>query len=204
MIDRLTLLTALRFVSLASGVRDVRSYLNGVLFELHPDRLELVATNGHCMAHATISGALGVKGQFLVSAGQIKEAMRILQACKLRGQVAIRPSGSCLDIEPVDPNHWAGLTFPPLAHSFPDWRRVAPMGPPHPAPAGFSIDGYKAGRFIAEAAKLDGSGGHNARCDFYGFAPGGLKITPEKLSTAYPGLSDVWAYVLFRRGKVQL
>lgn len=62
--------------------QDVRYYLNGMLFELLPNRLRTVATDGHRLAMATFDGELGEVGegkQVILPRKGVLELLRLLQ-----------------------------------------------------------------------------------------------------------------------------
>ncbi len=62
--------------------QDVRYYLNGMLFELTPNRLRTVATDGHRLAMATFNGEMGsvrTDTQVILPRKGVLELLRLLQ-----------------------------------------------------------------------------------------------------------------------------
>lgn len=120
-----TLTTALKFVSAASGVKDVRYYLNGVLFAFEGDKLHLVATCGAKLHMVTLQlppAAPVCTGPHIVDTASIKLLLRTFG--KSAGDVTLGfdAKGKLCSATA------ASITLPLalLDGVYPDWRRVLP------------------------------------------------------------------------------
>lgn len=124
-----TLAVALKFVSHASGVKDVRYYLNGVLFELRPSRLTLVATDGHRLAIATIDGQFGdVYADVVLSNDSVKSILSQLKLSPCEKIEVGCDENNTIKVE----TSTGGATYKGVECKYPDWRRVMPQGEPVP------------------------------------------------------------------------
>lgn len=146
-----TFLAALKFVMHAQGDKDIRYYLNGVLFEFRaPDKLRLVATNGHQMAVIELNVMNGFDGEYIVDS----------QCLKILFETFKRSAGD-VTFYPIDGGKFGMLTnetdnYTPklIDGKFPEWRRVAAtMPPPDTVP---SIVGFDAARMAAAYAAFAG------------------------------------------------
>lgn len=104
-------------VATHAAKKDVRYYLNAVLFEVKGGRLYIVATDGHRMAFAKVDASGESDHSFLVP------LETVLQIIKHKGEkVAIE-----LDGDKVKANvNGADIAAPVVDGRFPDWRRVVP------------------------------------------------------------------------------
>lgn len=110
--------------SFAMAQQDVRYYLNGMLFELTPDCLRLVATDGHRLAMCTLEELPSIKDsrQVILPRKGVIELSRLLQ----NGDQNIKLS--------VGRNHLRAETVEFKLSSklvdgkFPDYDRVLPLG----------------------------------------------------------------------------
>ena len=76
MIPTYDFMTALKFVSHAMGVNDVRYYINGVLFRFTETTLTMVATDGHRVAQVRLTHSGGpLTGDHIVKAESVKAAL---------------------------------------------------------------------------------------------------------------------------------
>lgn len=114
----------LNATAFAMAQQDVRYYLNGMLFEVAPDYLRVVATDGHRLAMATLKMPTTASQlqQIIVPRKGVQELMRLLgdneEPCLLRfGNSHIRASlGSYV------------YTSKLIEGKFPDYQRVIPKG----------------------------------------------------------------------------
>ena len=105
--------------------QDVRYYLNGMLFEVTPQRLRAVATDGHRLAMATLDGDLpGVRSdlQVILPRKGVLELQRLLQDPDAEVQLVLGSSlfrASTSDFT---------FTSKLVDGKFPDYERVLPRG----------------------------------------------------------------------------
>ena len=181
-------------VSLASGKKDVRYYLNGVLFELRPGALTMVATNGYQLAVAAISGQFGdVFADVIIANDDIKALQALFKPHAtgpegfmveaIRGGLRFTDyTGRALDCSPVEAK-------------FPDWRRVEPKGEPAQNLGRFGIVGEQVTKAATAIGKLDKSSPGAVVVEVFGtVAHGGVKLSPLKISSTLPGLETAWLY----------
>lgn len=127
MIGQNVFLRALKFAAHAAGKQDVRPQLNGVLFELRPDGLTLVATNGHRMAAVSILEPFGCdRVDILVSNDDVKSILSDLQPKTAKGMILVPCEGMLIltDCDGQD------RVIQGLEHVFPNWRGVTPSDEP--------------------------------------------------------------------------
>jgi DNA polymerase III sliding clamp (beta) subunit (PCNA family) len=157
MIPRFDFITALKFVSHASGVLNVRHYLNGVLFRFGSCFLELVATDGHRIAQVSLDSNAGGGspfGDYIVKRGSVDG---LLKACKVKksdadtDQIGFTDHGGALSA------FWGGsfYEFERIESRFPDFERIVPRGKPKDGQDGFHTIGINAA-YLAQAAKALG------------------------------------------------
>ena len=115
-----TFIESLKFVAHAQAVRDIRYYLNGVLFEFDERSLHLVGTDGHRMAVAQLEYAGDVRGQFIAPTESVKQIISAFKAGK-KGEITFKADGNKLELT----HNGAGVSFTATDGRFPDWRRVA-------------------------------------------------------------------------------
>lgn len=119
----------LKAVALFSAVNDIRYYLNGVLIEVLPNAVRIVATDGNLMAiaHHEVKHAIP-PCQFIIPSSAVA--------------TAIKSTGKACEFifgEPADANYIAQVVTPCVLHAgdtdvrftpvdgkFPDYRRVFP------------------------------------------------------------------------------
>ena len=124
MLDLKTFIVAVKFASHASATKDARYYLNGLLFELRPNMLTLVGTDGHRMAIIELSGEFGdVHADIICKTADIKLLLATYRANK--GEVTVGVENGQLKLESYG-MHTLMLTG--IEGKFPDWRRVMPQG----------------------------------------------------------------------------
>lgn len=162
-----TFIAALKFASHAAAAKDIRYYLNGVLFEFQDDSLYLVGTDGHRLAYvdldATADGV--VNTQVIVSGASVK---LLLTAFKQNstGVLGFEFSGAKLVVNGCSQSIPCEL----IEGKFPDWRRVS-MHRAERAAVPTSRIGVNAS-YLAEAAKACGalrsSKYNGVKLDFYG------------------------------------
>lgn len=114
----------LKAVSLAAAKQDIRYYLNGVLIQIRPDGVFLVATDGSRMHVALLKD-------------RIQDApMLDLIIPDTVVANALKVSAGPLALKKTDGSWSLGLIqFEPIQGAFPDWRRVVPViQTPEPAP----------------------------------------------------------------------
>lgn len=104
--------------------QDVRFYLNGMLFELSPEQLRLVATDGHrlAMTTETLSGAAGETHQAIVPRKGVLELARLLADSDTPARVQMGTNH--VRVETSDYRFTSKL----VDGKFPDYERVLPKG----------------------------------------------------------------------------
>ncbi len=115
--------TVLESTTFAMAQQDVRYYLNGMLFEIKPERLRLVATDGHRLAMADIDVASSLKeeAQVIVPRKGIIELGRLLNE---EGEVQLEFSKS--HIRSVIGCYTFSSKL--IEGKYPDYNRVIPRG----------------------------------------------------------------------------
>jgi DNA polymerase-3 subunit beta len=116
-----TLSVLLHGASYAMAKGDVRYYLNGILLEIDPGELRLVASDGHRLALASAVLELPALGKScVVPCNSVAELHKLLSG---GGDVALAVSGNALRVTLAD-----GTVFSTklIEGKFPDWRRVLP------------------------------------------------------------------------------
>lgn len=64
----------------AMATKDIRYYLNGVLFESHPDKLQAVATNGHRLAVQKVQATVAASVNIIVPRKAVLELAKLLES----------------------------------------------------------------------------------------------------------------------------
>lgn len=142
--DRIQFMEAVRFASHAMAAKDVRYYLNGMLFEFRSSQLNLVATDGHRMAMVELSGSFeDINTDLICKTADIKTLISVVKAVK--GFVSLTAGQDSIRFEGSD---FPALDFKAVEGKFPDWRRVMPQG----ATAPTSVIGVNS-IYLAEAGK---------------------------------------------------
>ena len=143
-----TFTAALKFAAHASSERDIRYYLNGVLFEFEGSTLHLVGTDGTRLAFAGLhlDPPPAYDAQFVVDTASVKELLATFSRSTLevnfRIDLPVAPSKvPTLVVEGFD-KELAAVSISPkvIEGTFPTWRRVVPpkSRPNGPMPAGLS------------------------------------------------------------------
>lgn len=122
--DMQSFISALRFVSHASAVRDVRHYLKGVLFEFSADKLVLVGCDGARLAAVTLPPVADVQGSFIVSNASVKQIVSMFGKDKT-GNALFKNDGKQLALSSI---FGASYNLEVADGTYPDWRRVVPAG----------------------------------------------------------------------------
>jgi DNA polymerase III subunit beta len=106
----------------AIAQQDVRYYLNGLLFELHPNMIRAVATDGHRLALSELHASIGdiEKTSVIIPRKGILELMRLLDASDV--PVTIHLSANHIQ---VIGDHFT-FTSKLIEGRFPDYERVIP------------------------------------------------------------------------------
>lgn len=110
----------LRAVALASAKLDIRSYLNGVLIEVMPKGVFLVATDGHRMHVAVTDQRPQDAPEFNLTV----PAATVAVAVKKYGTA---DTPLMLSKDQTGPWSLAHEPFDPVPGVFPEWRRVVPV-----------------------------------------------------------------------------
>ena len=107
-------LKTLKAINLASSDEKTRYYLNGVLLELRPGRVNYIATNGHILAAMSHETDCDLTLDLIVPSAVIESF-----------KVSKRDDGDAI-LEPIGPGSYrlGDKIFTPIDGTFPDWRRV--------------------------------------------------------------------------------
>ena len=125
MLPAKTFCSALQFARVASAVKDVRYYLEGVFLEFRPpNSLFIVAADGHRMHVAELrTDEYDFDASFLVGTEDVVKILALYT--KSLGPVTFYPAEKgALGI--VSGDNLA--TFPVIDGKFPEWRRAVPAG----------------------------------------------------------------------------
>lgn len=157
----------------AAATKDLRYYLNGVLFEFvhndgQPLLLRLVSTDGNMLSAFNVplkyeEGAQSANFEFIVPIDTIKVA------AKSKNKVVL------LESLPDGQYSLGGVLFAPVDGKFPDWRRVTPLN-------------YQVMQ-TTEIAQFDPElllRGQKALVDFYSLSKGG-RLSEIRLHHNGPG-----------------
>jgi DNA polymerase-3 subunit beta len=124
-VDRQELLEALKQVLFAISTEETRYYMNGVLFHDVPNRLALVATNGHQLTRCQIPSPPFAAGYTCIVPSASIPAIVKLLAKGVAEDVQLRRSETLFEISTP------GLVFVSklVDGTFPDYERVIPERP---------------------------------------------------------------------------
>lgn len=108
--------------SFAMAHQDVRYYLNGMLFEVDPDKIRTVATDGHRLAMATVNANIETdhRIQIIIPRKGVVELQRLLSNSSEKLQVTV--SSNFIRITSNEYTFTSKL----LEGKFPDYQRVIP------------------------------------------------------------------------------
>lgn len=118
-VDAEKLRQAIEYVAPAMAKNDVRHVLNGVRLEVAPGRCDVVATDGHRMAHARIEASGEEKD---ASATIPPRAVAAITKSGLAGQVTLTFRQKTLSVQGGSVRIVTKL----IDGQFPDWRRRSP------------------------------------------------------------------------------
>jgi len=118
-----TLKNMLERTSFAMAHQDVRYYLNGMLFEIHPDKLTAVATDGHRLAKVELLRTTGFEEccQVILPRKTVLELNRLLSGEP--DSIQIELSGKAVRVSLDD----TVLTSKIIDGRYPDYDRVVPV-----------------------------------------------------------------------------
>lgn len=160
-------IAALKFASHAAAVKDIRYYLNGVLFEFTDGRLYMVGTDGHRLAYAELDATADevVDTQAIVSGASVKLLLTAFKQAST-GHMGFTFEGDKLIVQGASQAIHCEL----IEGKYPDWRRVsmhkAERDRVPTARVGVNAD------YLAAAAKACGAFGASkydgVKMDFYG------------------------------------
>jgi DNA polymerase-3 subunit beta len=122
-IPQAELKTLLESTSFAMAQQDVRYYLNGILMEISPDHLKLVATDGHRLALSEFKTSISVDEakQIIIPRKAVLELSRLLEAND--SVVKITLSQNHIRVE----SGTLVFTSKLIDGKFPDYNRVIPV-----------------------------------------------------------------------------
>lgn len=141
--------------SFAMAQQDVRYYLNGMLFEVTPETLRLVATDGHRLAMCTLEGVDEIKEsrQVILPRKGVIELSRLLN--QQDDEIKLSVGGNHLRAETSQ----FKMTSKLVDGKFPDYDRVLPLG----GDKIFSGDREEMRQSFARAAILSNEKYHGVR-----------------------------------------
>ena len=125
-------LLALKVARIFAADRDIRYYLCGICFEIEPDAVTLVSTDGHRMGAFRVDGPHEVEGrkdvivpnELIDIVLSIKPKPRIVPSIEPKALLHLGDDGMLdLSFEAVT------VRGKPLDAKYPDWRRVMPEKP---------------------------------------------------------------------------
>ena len=124
-VDTLVLAQALHKVSHAQGIKDVRYYLNGTLLDFRAQSIEVVATDGHRLAKASVplSKPQSQRSCCILTRKGAAEIQRLLASSP--GECTLDVSATMLRVSCADTQIIAKL----IEGKFPDYDRVIPSQP---------------------------------------------------------------------------
>lgn len=117
-----TFVSALKFASHAAAIRDVRYYLNGVLFEFRGAALALVGTDGHRMAYVELDNhdSQLPDTDMIVPGDSVKLLLAAFKA-NSTGTIDFELDSEKLLIRGAGGQ---AIHCSPIEGKYPDWRRV--------------------------------------------------------------------------------
>jgi DNA polymerase-3 subunit beta len=151
---------AVRRTLFAAGEATPRYQLDGVLWEVEPDQLRLVATDNRRLAVAEVlaqgAGDEGAAARWLLPARALDLLARVAEGQPEPVQAVFGERQTYFRVGP------ATVCARVLGGGFPDWRRAAPARPRHlfPVPVGPFLAG------VRQAAALPGKGAARLRLRF--------------------------------------
>lgn len=132
MINAYEFITVLKFASHCAAKKDVRYYLNGVLFRFSNNRLELVASDGHRVAFVSLTTwGCGLDGDYIVDNESVKSILTGIKAKpKTEAQVAIGRE-MFREIQTISVS-FEGVRIEPklIDGKFPNFDRIKPRTDP--------------------------------------------------------------------------
>lgn len=200
MIPTYDFFTALKFAAHAAGKKDVRYYLNGVLFDFSEGALQMESTDGHRVAKIRLSNPAGlVKGRYIIKRESVEAVIRAAKTgAKDDSFIEVAPAADGADaLQLISGGSVSPLQI--LDGNFPDIARAVPQTDPTGTP---SI-GIDAG-YLADAARsfkpLTKPGHNSVKLDTWGAGrPLRLRLTPTAAGlTAIQG--EAVAYIMPMRG----
>lgn len=187
-------IAALKFASHAAASKDIRYYLNGVLFEFRGTTLTLVGTDGHRMAYVELEADVNdytTTLDFIVSAESVKLLLAAYKGAST-GRVSFEASADNVGTPRLTVRGSQSVECRSIKGKYPDWRRVCKSGarPVATEEIGFNVD------YIAAAAKACGALSSSkykvAKFQFYGPSEA-VKVSPDELPV---GVNAAWAVVM--------
>jgi len=154
-----TLIPALSFVSHAAATKDIRDYLNGVLFEVESqDSLTLVSCDGHRLAKCTITQEHAIDpGQYIVPIQFVKELIRDFKPKARQTDTPISITWNDNQLHFSNASRSASTAC--IDGKYPDYQRIIPTDEPVLGAIGFNaLFLEQAGK----AAKVITADGYNA------------------------------------------
>lgn len=187
-----TFIAALKFASHAAAKKDVRYYLNSVLFEvIDHNNLTMVGTDGHRMAviHLVEDSIDMLPGQYIIPADDVSVMLKLFDA-KASWEITFsaKPDDT-LVFATAHRRH----TFKPMDARYPDWRRVARLGDEPQPQAVYKVNGD----YLAASAKACAAlGGKYAGVNIttYGDQFGTIKLSAADISMSEIG--EAYAIVM--------
>ncbi|MEM7208593.1 MAG: DNA polymerase III subunit beta [Pseudomonadota bacterium] len=123
-INQSQLLRAINKTAFSMAQQDVRYYLNGLLFEVTPDMLRCVATDGHRLSLSTVDVQTGVEtaSQVIVPRKGVNELSRLLDTSDEPAEFQLTANHIRINMPEVR------FTSKLIDGKFPDYGRVLPEG----------------------------------------------------------------------------
>lgn len=180
-----TFLAALKMVTHAAALRDIRYYLNGVCFDFEGQTLTLVGTDGHRLAVAVLECETMPKSQVILDNNAVKQ---LLSLPKNTGDVLFVQEGNTLRIT------IAGqvLVFAGIEGRFPDWRRVVTGTEEATVSIGVNAD-YMSQAF-ASLAKVANRKYHGVKMNLRG-SNCSIRLDAG-LADDFPGLTEAYCIIM--------
>ncbi len=109
--------------SFAMAQQDVRYYLNGILMEIGPSQIKLVATDGHRLALSEVEMETGVEAerQIIIPRKAVLELARLLESGDAQADCILSPNHFRLETGTLV------FTTKLIDGKFPDYQRVIPV-----------------------------------------------------------------------------
>jgi len=126
MIKQRDFMSALKFVAGAMAKRDIRYYLNGLLFSFLPDnKLVLVGTDGHRLHKIVLTVEHQIEGDFIVDGVGIKSLISVFKVkgdCEQVMEIDFTADGRTVMFN----NRMQSITATIIDGTYPNWERVIP------------------------------------------------------------------------------